>query len=121
METCLNYIRNNNLIGIKAGKERDTFLEIWMVVVDNRIFARSWGMAEKSWYNTLKQNNQGFLKCGDAIFEMKAVIPEPSAALSEKINKAYLNKYDSGENSFYARGIVKEEHVAKTMEFIVLI
>lgn len=40
-DSCLNYVRNNNLIGIKAGKERDRFLEIWMVVVDNRIFAMS--------------------------------------------------------------------------------
>ncbi|HET6227026.1 MAG TPA: DUF2255 family protein [Bacteroidia bacterium] len=116
----MNYIRNNNLIGIKAGKERDTFLEIWMVVVDDRIFARSWGMAEKSWYNTLKENSQGFLKCGNKIFEMKAIIPVQSAALTEKINKAYLDKYDSGENSFYAKGIIKQEHVAKTMEFELL-
>ena len=49
MNTAIQYINSHNLIGIKAGKERETFLEIWMVTVENRIFARSWGFAEKSW------------------------------------------------------------------------
>ncbi|MGB4843960.1 MAG: hypothetical protein WBP16_05800 [Ferruginibacter sp.] len=40
-QQALNFIQTNNLIGIKAGKERTSFLDIWMVVVDNRIFARS--------------------------------------------------------------------------------
>ncbi|RTZ46692.1 hypothetical protein EJ377_22175 [Chryseobacterium arthrosphaerae] len=44
------YIQSHNLIGIKAGAERPDFLEIWMVIVRNRIFARSWGLAERSWY-----------------------------------------------------------------------
>lgn len=77
-------------------------------------------MAEKSWYNAFKQNAQGFIKCGENIFEIKAVIPDASQTLTNKINRAYLDKYDSGENSFYANGIVKEEHVHKTMEFVLV-
>ena len=89
---CRDYIRSNNLIGIKAGSERKHFLEIWMVVVDNRIFARSWGQAEKSWYNSFLLNDQGFIQCGDAIYEIKARIPENAKELTEQINKAYLDK-----------------------------
>ena len=36
------------------------------------------------------------------------------------IDQAYMQKYDSGENSFYAKGIIQKEHAEKTMEFIVL-
>ena len=40
--------------------------------------------------------------------------------LPDYVHRAYLDKYDSGENSFYANGIIKEKHVAKTMEFVIL-
>ena len=115
---ALAYIENHSLIGIKAGKERDRFLEIWMVVVENRIFARSWGFAEKSWYNTFLKDHFGQIKCGERIFDITGKIPEDIEDLTEKINDAYLRKYDSGQNSFYAKGITEQNHVEKTMEFI---
>ncbi|SEH48302.1 DUF2255 family protein [Epilithonimonas hominis] len=120
MNTAIQYINSHNLIGIKAGKERETFLEIWMVTVENRIFARSWGFAEKSWYNTFLKDNLGEIKCGETIYKIEARIPEDLSELEEEINQAYLDKYDSGENSFYAKGIIEEKHVAKTMEFVIL-
>ncbi|WP_409415987.1 DUF2255 family protein [Flavobacterium sp. PS2] len=116
----IDFIENNNLIGIKAGNERPDFLNIWMVTFDNRIFARSWGFAERSWYNTFLKDADGEIKCGERVIKISAVIPKDIALLNKKINEAYLKKYDSGDNSFYAHGIIKEEHIAKTMEFIVL-
>ncbi len=120
MNTAIQHINSHNLIGIKAGKERESFLEIWMVTVENRIFARSWGFAEKSWYNTFLKDNLGEIKCGETIYAIEARIPEDLSELEQEINQAYLDKYDSGENSFYAKGIIEEKHVAKTMEFIIL-
>jgi hypothetical protein len=118
-EIALDYIKNNNLIGIKAGFDRPTFLDIWMVVVDERIFARSWGIAENSWYSTFLQNPYGQIKCGEIIFNIQAVIPTDKEVITEKINIAYLTKYNSGHNIEYAKGIVQEMHIDKTMEFIV--
>lgn len=116
-QETLNFINNNNLIGIKAGSERDTFLPIWMVLVDNRVFARSWGFGERSWFNTFLSDAYGEIQCGDKITAIKASVPGNDKNLQERISQAYLHKYDKGENSFYARGIIKPEHIAKTMEF----
>lgn len=119
--TALKCIQSNNHIGIKAGTERDTFLEIWMVVVDDRIFARSWGFAERSWFNTFLKNSVGEIKCGDHICKIKAEIPTHEEGLMTKINNAYLSKYTSTEhNKKYAVGIIEQAHIEKTMEFIVL-
>ena len=116
---AINYINSHNLIGIKAGKERETFLEIWMVTVNNRIFARSWGFAERSWYNTFLNDSNSEIKCGDQVFKIIAEIPNDLDALNEKISQAYLDKYDSGDNSYYAKGIIEQNHVERTMEFII--
>lgn len=115
---ALHYINTNNLIGIKAGFERQTFTDIWMVVVDDRIFARSWGFAEKSWYNSFLQDSQGELKCGDEVFAIKGLVPADKNELAEAINNAYLTKYNTGKNIEYSKGIIREKHVEKTMEFI---
>lgn len=120
-DTAIKYIQANNHIGIKAGTERDSFLEIWMVVVDNRIFARSWGLAERSWHHTFLQNQEGEIKCGSEVFKIGAQIPTDEADLMKKINEAYLSKYSgTAHNKKYADGIIKQAHIEKTMEFNVL-
>lgn len=119
-EKAIQYINSNNIIEIKAGSERENFLEIWMVTISDRIFARSWGFAERSWYNTFLKDNSGQIKCEEDVFDIKAQIPNDLDEIEEQINQAYLDKYDSDRNSFYAQGIIKKEHADKTMEFIVL-
>lgn len=119
-QLAIDYINSHSLTGIKAGAERPTFLDIWMVVVDNRIFARSWGFAEKSWFNSFLQDPNGQLKCGDAIIPIKAVVPTDNAEMTDKINAAYLSKYNTEDRIEYAQGIVRPAHIEKTMEFIVL-
>ena len=120
-ETTIKYIQANNHIGIKAGTERDSFLEIWMVVVDNRIFARSWGFAQRSWYHTFLRNPEGEIKCGSEVFKIRAQIPADEVDLMKNINEAYLSKYSATEhNKKYANGIIKQAHIEKTLEFTVL-
>lgn len=119
INNALDYIKENNLIGIKAGTQRPSFLEIWMVVVENRIFARSWGLAEKSWYNTFLENSEGQIECGSTIYNIKAWIPDDINQITDEINKAYLKKYNFGDNSKYAIGIIEEKHIDKTMEFVI--
>lgn len=119
-ENVNEYINSHNLIGIKAGIERNEFLEIWMVVVDNRIFARSWGLAEKSWYNSFLKDNKGQIKCGDYIYNIEARIPTDLEMITDEINIAYLHKYNFGENAYYAQGIVTKVHEKRTMEFNVV-
>lgn len=114
----LDKISQNYYTGIRAGSRRDTFLEIWMVVIQNRIFARSWGFAEKSWYNTFLQENLGALKVDENIVPIRALIPNDLSIITEEINIAYLTKYDCGQSSYYARNMVTKDHAEKTMEFI---
>lgn len=116
----LDYIKTHNHIGIRAGEERPGFLEIWMVVVNKRVFARSWGLAEKSWFNTFLKNDTGAIKCGELVIPVLGRIPDDRPQLDELINKAYLDKYDYGRNSYYAQGIIKPAHMERTMEFLPL-
>ena len=116
----INCISSNNLIGLKAGKERKTFLEIWMVVINDRSFARSWGSAEKSWYNTFLTDPFGQIECEKSTFNIKATIPNDIKELTSRINQAYIDKYNFGRNMEYVEGIIQQKHIDKTMEFVIL-
>lgn len=118
-QEVLDYIKKNNLIGIKAGIERPDFLDIWMVVVQGRIFARSWGLAERSWYNSFLKNPIGQIKCGTILYPIWATAVDDSPELTAAINQAYLAKYNQDYNSVYVQSIIAEKHVAKTMEFMI--
>lgn len=114
----ISYINSNNLVGIRGGSKPRDFLNIWMVVVAGRIFARSWSMSERSWYTAFLAEETGAIKCGETEVAVRGIIPADIETLGPMINQAYLQKYTSEHNRPYARGIVQPEHMAKTLELI---
>lgn len=117
-DDILAYIRENNLIGIRGGSTPRGFLNIWMVVVDGRIFARSWGLQTRSWYTAFLAEGVGAIQCGEQQIAVLGKIPQDLDALGEKINLAYLQKYTSEHNRPYAQGICTPEHMATTLEIV---
>ena len=113
-----DYIQNNTLVGIKGGRERDSFLNIWMVEVDQRFFARSWNKSERSWFTEFLTSGIGQLKYGEKILDVRGRQLSADDSLQEKkYNLAYLKKYDQQENMFYVKGITQPEYSNYTIEF----
>lgn len=111
------YLANNTLVEIKGGLKRLTFLNIWMVEVDKRIFARSWNKSAVSWFTEFQKTGIGEIKFGDKIIEVTGVKIDAGDSINKLISQAYLKKYDQPENLKYARGISKPEYFDYTMEF----
>lgn len=112
-----DYLQAHNLTGIKGGHERPTFLEIWMVEVDGRVFARSWSKSARSWFTTFQETEEGEIKYGDRVVRVRGRQLKNDPAMTERINQAYLKRYTQPENLPYAQGITKPEYAAYTMEF----
>lgn len=112
----LTYLSKHTLIGIKAGKARTTFLEIWMVEVDGRVFARSWSKNERSWFTSLLIEGIGEVKFGDQIISITGRKVDPDDPIQKQIDDAYLKKYDQPHNVEYAIGIAQPSHYDHTME-----
>ena len=91
-----------------------------MVSLDGRIFARSWGLSERSWYSTFLREPIGAIRCGEQVFAVQARIPDDVEAQTPRISQAYRDKYTSEHNRPYAEGIVRPEHVERTMELVVV-
>jgi len=115
----LNCINDTQITSVRAGKDREKFTGIWMVVVDGRIFARSYNLSDRSWYTALLNDESGELKCGKEIIPIKGLKPPDINNITEAINKAYEKKYlIKGYNKKWVDGLCQSERVARTMEFI---
>ncbi|AVR44380.1 DUF2255 domain-containing protein [Christiangramia fulva] len=112
-----SYLANNTLVEIKGGLTRPSFLKIWMVEVDKRIFARSWNKSERSWFTEFQKTGIGEIKFGDKVIRVKGKKINASNPINQKISEAYLKKYDQPGNLKYAEGISQPEYFEYTMEF----
>jgi len=115
----LNCINETQITSVRAGKNREKFTGIWMVVVDGRIFARSYNLSDRSWYTALLNDESGELKCGKEIIPVKGLRPPDVNIITGAINNAYEKKYlVKGYNKKWVDGLCQPERVARTMEFI---
>lgn len=111
------YLSTHTLTGIKGGPDRKTFLEIWMVEVDQRVFARSWNKSERSWFTAIRDTGVGEIQYGDQTVPITGKVVPHTPELTGRINAAYLSKYDQPANVKYAEGITQPEYATYTMEF----
>src|SRR5215510_14812915 len=88
----LKCINETQITSVRAGEGREKFTGIWMVVVDDRIFGRSYYGAERSWYTALSKGKCE-LKCGNEIIPVKGVKPNDITKINKAINRAYEKKY----------------------------
>lgn len=116
-EDFYSHLQEHNYTEIKGGIERNTFLEIWMVSVNNRVFARSWNKSARSWFTAFLETGVGELKYGDKVVHVKGKKLDASAPIQEEINQTYIERYNQKENIFYSEGITKPEYLDYTMEF----
>lgn len=117
LQELLAYIKGNTLIGIKGGASDRAFLDIWMVVVDRKIFARSWGMSSRSWFTAFCEQGVGQIKFGNQVVDVagKTIVDSETNA---SISKAYKAKYTQKENEFYVDAITESKYNDYTMEFV---
>lgn len=115
----IEYLDSHTLIEIKGGVDRETFLKIWMVSVDNRIFARSWTMSSKSWFTEFVKQEIGQLKFGENVITVsgKQLFDDE---LNRLVDQAYKQKYTQQENIIYVNGITEPKYHNYTMEFFYL-
>lgn len=115
----LKCINETQITSVRAGKDREKFTGIWMVVLKGRVFGRSYFLAERSWYTAFINGETGEIKCGKEIIPVKGKSPSDINKIAEAILEAYSKKYlVKAYNKKWVDGFAEPERVARTMEFI---
>src|SRR3970040_156371 len=69
----LSSIRTGRILGIRAGTEPHRTIGIWAVVVEDRVFVRSWSLKPRSWYRTFREEPRGVIEVDGRTIEVRAV------------------------------------------------
>jgi hypothetical protein len=90
------------MVGIRSGRiHRFTF--VWIVVVDDRVFIRSWNDKPTGWFRAFAETPVGTLKLGDREVAIRARKAR-GARLMKAIESAYAAKYVTPASLRYVRG-----------------
>jgi hypothetical protein len=111
------HLSDNSLTEIKGGTTRETFLEIWVVAVGGRVFARSWNKSPRSWFTAFISEGVGEIKFGEQVFKVTGKQLASDDPIHRAIDDRYLEIYDQPHNLMYSQGIAKPEYYGYTMEF----
>jgi len=112
-------IRDGKILGIRAGTGPHRVIGIWAVVVEGRVFVRSWSLKPRSWYRTFLEEPVGAITVGDREIPIRAVRTR-SERLKDAIDRAYLEKYKTPGSIKYAQDLGSEKSRATTTELVPL-
>ena len=111
-------IDESKILGIRAGARSDhRFIGIWAVVVDGRVFARSWTETPGGWYRTLLEDPVGTIQVGERHVRIRAVRAR-GKRIRDAIERAYAAKYPTPGSLKYVRGFRTQRRRETTMEFV---
>jgi len=106
--------RDGKIVRIKAGA-RHRFIGIWGVVVDGRLFVRSWSIKRRSWYRAFMRDPSGYIQIGKQVIPIRAVRTR-SSRLKVAVDRAYLKKYGRGWELKFAKDMVSPKSRRTTVE-----
>ncbi len=112
-------IRDGKILGIRAGTEPHRFIGIWAVVVEDRVFVRSWSLKPRSWYRTFLVEPRGTITVDGREIEVRAVQTR-SERVKDAVSRAYLDKYNTPGSLKYARDLGRAKSRATTTELVPL-
>jgi hypothetical protein len=106
------------IIGIRAGsRSGHRFIGVWPIVVQGRVFARSWTLESDGWNRALESDPLGVLQVGERQVRVRARKVRAERIL-EAIDRAYAEKYPTPGSAHYVRGFRTPRRRATTTEFV---
>jgi hypothetical protein len=111
-------INDSPILGVRAGAANDhRTIGIWAVVVDGRVFARSWKQSAGGWYRTFLDDPRGSLEVDGRRVSIRAVRAR-GERLRDAIGRAYAEKYRTPASLKYVRGLGTKRRRETTIEFV---
>ena len=108
--------RKAKIMGVRAGDEH-RHTGVWVVVVDGRVFARSWNDKPTGWFQAFRKQASGTVQVGDLELPVRGRVVR-SARIRDAVTAAYGEKYPTKGSRKWVEGFAEPERVANTIEFI---
>jgi hypothetical protein len=115
-EAVVEAVRNAKIIGVRAGAEH-RYTGVWVVVVDGRIFVRSWYDKPTGWFRAFRKQASGTIQVAGVEIPVRARLPQ-SARIRDAVTMAFGDKYNTKASQKWVEGFAQPARVLTTLEFI---
>lgn len=104
------------ILGVRSGTEH-RYTGVWVVVVQGRIFVRSWNDKPTGWYRAFLDEPRGSVTLADAEIRVRGT-PVRSARTRSAVSEAYAEKYPTKGSVKWVRGFAEPAREAHTLELL---
>jgi hypothetical protein len=115
-ETVVEAARNAKIIGVRAGTEH-RYTGVWVVVVDGRVFVRSWNDKPTGWFRAFRNHPSGTIQVGALEIPVRAK-PVRGARIRDAVTAAYGEKYNTKASKKWVEGFAEPARALTTLEFV---
>ena len=112
-------IRAGKILGIRAGTKPHRVLGIWAVVVEGRVFVRSYSLKPRSWYRTFLEEPRGIVEVDGKEIPVRAVFTR-SERLKKLVDRAYAEKFPTPGSRIFVEGFKEKKRRDSTTELVPL-
>jgi len=113
----IDAIHHGKILGIRAGSKPHRIIGIWAVVVENRVFVRSWSMKPRSWWRTFLEEPVGIIEVEGKQIPVRAVITR-SERLKDLVDQAYAEKFSTPGSTHFVKGFAEKKRRDTTTELV---
>jgi hypothetical protein len=103
------------IIGVRSGSEHK-YTGIWVVVVNGRVYVRSWNDKPTGWFRAFKREPEGWVQVGERELSVRAGFPR-SANVLGAVTTAYAQKYNTKASRKWVHGFADPARQLTTLEF----
>lgn len=104
------------ILGVRAGTEH-RYTGVWVVVVDRRVFARSWYDKPTGWFRAFRKQPSGTIHAGDLEIPVRGKVVR-SARIRDAVTVAFGEKYNTKGSRKWVEGFADPDRAINTMEFV---
>jgi hypothetical protein len=109
-------LRKAKIIGVRSGSEH-RYTGVWVVVVGDRVFARSWSDKPTGWFRAFKKEPSGTVQVEKIEIPVQAKQVR-SARIRDSVTEAFAEKYNTKGSLKWVEGFREPERVVTTVEFV---
>jgi hypothetical protein len=115
-KATLEELADARILGVRAGAEH-RFTGVWVVVVEGRVFVRSWSDKPTGWYRAFRAEPLGSIQLGKRGIPVRARRTR-SERLLDAVTRAYAQKYDTRPSEKWVRGFAEPHRAVTTLELV---
>jgi hypothetical protein len=112
----LEELAKAKILGVRAGTEH-RYTGVWVVVVEGRVFVRSWNDKPTGWYRAFLVQPLGSIQLAGRGIAIRARQLR-GERLRDAVTRAYAGKYDTKASEKWVSGFAEPHRSATTLELL---